>query len=214
MVFLYDLHVHTSEVSFCGCIAGDEMAELYSEAGYAGIVITDHYFEGFFDSLQGTWQDKLQAYLQGYRAAHRRGQELGLDVLLGLELRFEGTSEDFLIYGVDEEFLLEYPRLDHYGLHNFSRLAKKHNLLVFQAHPFRPGLKVAEPQHLDGIEVFNGNPRHDSRNDLALAYARQHGLLEITCSDAHRHEDVAVAAVELPLRTRTSAELVAQLKSK
>lgn len=214
MEFLYDLHTHTSEVSSCGRIPGAEMAELYFNAGYAGIAITDHYYDRYFDALDGSWQANINSYLQGYKAAKKRGQELGLDVLLGLELRFAGTPEDFLVYGVDEEFLLSYPRLDRYGLESFSDLAKEHNLLIFQAHPFRPGQKVAEPRFLDGIEVFNGNPRHNSRNDLALSYAQEHDLLQVTCSDAHQYEDVAVAAVKLPKRVTSSAELVKLLRTK
>jgi histidinol phosphatase-like PHP family hydrolase len=38
--------------------------------------------------------------------------------------------------------------------------------------------------------VFNGNPRHNSQNPLALQYARQHGLLMSSGSDAHQVEDV------------------------
>jgi predicted metal-dependent phosphoesterase TrpH len=43
---------------------------------------------------------------------------------------------------------------------------------------------------LDGVEVFNGNPRADSQNGLALSYAKEHGLLQNSGSDAHRPEDV------------------------
>ena len=28
-----------------------------------------------------------------------------------------------------------------------------------QAHPFRNGLKIVDPKHLDGIRTYNGNPR-------------------------------------------------------
>lgn len=210
--FLYDCHVHTSEVSACGFIPGREMAELYSEANYAGIVITDHYYHGYFDPLAGSWEEKTQNYLQGFNKAYARGQELGLDVILGLELRFTGTCEDFLVYGVDEEFLLQYPRLDQLGLPKFAALAQAHDLLVVQAHPFRSGLKVAEPKYLAGVEVYNGNPRHNSRNELALDFAHKHGLIQVACSDAHRHEDVARGGIELPHRVKTSRELVDMLR--
>lgn len=212
MSFLYDLHVHTSEVSPCGQIPAAEMVELYAEAGYAGIAITDHYYDGYFQTISGTWGDQVERYLQGYKYARKRGEELGLDVLLGLELRFADNPEDFLVYGVDEEFLHAFPRLFNLGLTNFAKLAKEHNLLVIQAHPFRPGLQVAEPSLLEGIEVYNGNPRHNSRNDLALAYAQKHRLMQVGCSDAHRYEDVAVAGLEFPRRVKTAQELVATLR--
>lgn len=212
MFLIYDCHVHTNEVSACGLIDAAEMVELYQRANYTGIVITDHYYDYYFEHLDGTWAEKIEKYLSGYTEAKKRGQELDVEVLLGLELRFAGTPEDYLVYGVDRNFLLEYPRLDQLGLKKFSLLAKKHNLLVVQAHPFRSGLQVAEAQYLDGIEIFNGNPRHDSHNDLALAYAQQHSLIQLACSDAHQYQDVARAGIYLPVRVRTSAELVEVLR--
>ena len=44
--YLYDTHVHTSEGSACGQNTGAEMARAYQKAGYAGIVVTDHFFYG------------------------------------------------------------------------------------------------------------------------------------------------------------------------
>ena len=46
------------------------------------------------------------------------------------------------------------------------------------------------PGFLDGVEVFNGNPRHNSQNQLALMYATQHKLLQCGGSDAHQTEDI------------------------
>ena len=79
---------------------------------------------------------------------------------------------------------------------------------MFQAHPFRNGTAV-EPDLLDGIEVQNGNPRHDSRNDLAEAYAATHGLLAVGGSDAHRSEDIGRGGITLPERPGSMAELLA-----
>ena len=210
--FLYDCHVHTSETSPCGKIAGREMVELYHQANYSGIVVTDHYFDGFFEPLGGAWEAQFQAYLQGYEQAYKRGQDLGVEVLLGLELRFVGSSNDYLIYGVDREFLLNHPRLDKLDVYSFGALARKHNLLVVQAHPFRSGMQVGPLEFLDGVEVYNGNPRHDSANHQALSYAQKHGLIQLACSDAHQYGDVARGAVELPYKVSTSRQLVELLK--
>ena len=46
-IYKYDIHTHTSEVSPCGKVEAEKVVELYKEAGYTGIVITDHYYEGF-----------------------------------------------------------------------------------------------------------------------------------------------------------------------
>ena len=47
MTYLYDCHVHTAETSWCGRVPAGEMAQLYKQAGYTGIVIIDHY-QGIF----------------------------------------------------------------------------------------------------------------------------------------------------------------------
>lgn len=35
-------------------------------------------------------------------------------------------------------------------------------MLFYQAHPFRNSMKITNPELLDGIEVYNGHPGHDS----------------------------------------------------
>ena len=41
--FLLDMHMHTKETSSCGEVPAAEVGRLYKEAGYQGIMITDHY---------------------------------------------------------------------------------------------------------------------------------------------------------------------------
>ena len=40
-----------------------------------------------------------------------RGDELGLDVILGAELRFPENDNDYLVYGIDEAWLRANPYL-------------------------------------------------------------------------------------------------------
>ena len=44
---------------------------------------------------------------------------------------------------------------------------------VVQAHPFRNHCMIVPPGILDGIEIFNGHPGHDSRNDIATYWAEK-----------------------------------------
>lgn len=212
MGYLYDCHVHTSEVSPCGKVPAQEMAQLYKEAGYSGIVVTDHYYDGYFNTLTGSWDKQVDAYLMGYRMAKAVGDEIGLDVLLGLELRFVGSPEDYLVYGVDEEFLRTYPRLYEYTLMSFYDLVEDMDILIIQAHPFRPGLKVASPHLLHGVEVYNGNPRHNSRNDLALEYGERHRLIMTASSDAHQYGDIGRGGMYLSTPIQNGRELVQWLR--
>lgn len=41
--YKYETHMHTSEGSACGASSGAEQVEAYYNAGYAGIIITDHF---------------------------------------------------------------------------------------------------------------------------------------------------------------------------
>lgn len=196
--YKYDIHTHTSEVSPCGKIKALEVVHLYKQAGYSGIVITDHYYKGYFDKIDSqSWDEKIDHYLEGYKKAYNEGIRLGLNVILGAEMRFDDGAEDFLIYGIDEEFLRENPELYSFNLIEFRKLVKDKEILIYQAHPFRPGLTVQEPELLDGIEIYNGNPRHDSKNDLAYSFAVKNGLKMISGSDFHQIQDLGRGGIVL-----------------
>lgn len=205
---LIDTHVHTSEVSSCGRVTAKDMVNYYKKAGYDGIIITDHYFDGYFESLPyDRWADKIDCFLSGYRAALEAGNQLGLKVLLGMELRFEGSLDDYLIYGIDEKYLIENPELYKHSLESFRESIEGTGILIFQAHPFRSWVKVADPALLDGVEVMNGNPRHESHNDLAFSFASKHGLMMSAGSDAHQPEDVGICGIKIYEGISTSKEL-------
>ena len=212
MVYRLDTHVHTSEVSGCGKVSGADGAHLHKAAGYDGIAITDHYYEGFFRRKPGAgWDEQMADFLSGFRAAKRAGEAVGLDVFLGIELRFlaEG-GEDYLVYGFDEAFLYAHSRLDRMDLAFFGQMAKDSGIVIFQAHPFRAGQRVAHLAHpgfLDGIEVFNGNPRQNSNNEIAHAFAASNALLELSGSDFHEFEDLARGGVLLARRPLDEADL-------
>lgn len=212
-MFKYDTHVHTWEVSPCGKIKAAEGIKLYKKRGYSGLVITDHYSETVFESLDGdSWEEKIEQYLSGYRAALREGRKEGMDILLGAEITFIDSLNDYLVFGIDEEFLKEYPELYKINLRKFRELVKGKDILVFQAHPFRPGMKAADPLLLDGVEVYNGNPRHDSRNHLAYSFAQENRLKVISGSDFHQLQDLARGGIILPERVSSSREFVKLLK--
>jgi predicted metal-dependent phosphoesterase TrpH len=191
-MYKLDTHVHTKEISSCSRIEAKEAVRLYKNAEYNTIVITDHYYEGYFDALpDASWEDKVNCYLGGYRNAKAEGDKLGLTVLLGIELRFTENPSDYLVFGITEEFLMNHPKLYKLGVKNFHKLIEKEDILLFQAHPFRSGMVVADAQDLHGIEVYNGNPRHNSMNDKAYALAKEKGLLMSSGSDFHQEEDLA-----------------------
>ena len=78
--------------------------------------------------------------------------------------------------------------------------------MIYQAHPFRVGIFPENPEYLDGIEVYNGNPRHDSRNEKAAEYAKYYNLKMLSGSDFHQTEDLARGGIVLSEAPKDSIE--------
>ena len=212
-MYKYDIHVHTCETSACGKVDAIDVVRLYKEAGYSGIVITDHYYKAFFDKFPfSDWGMKIESYLAGYRRALEEGAKVGINVLLGMEIKFNDMPNDYLVYGIDEDFLKDNPELYNLNLKEFRDFIKNENILIYQAHPFRKGQTINDPKLLDGIEVYNGNPRHDSKNELAYKYAIENQLRLISGSDFHQVEDLARGGIIVDKNITTIDEMVNILK--
>ena len=123
----------------------------------------------------------MHGYYKACEAAPER-----FTVLLGMELRFFHENEnDYLVYGLDEEFLYKHKDFDQLGIRKFGEFARKHGLLVAQAHPFRYGMTVTRPEYLDAVEVYNGHAGHEANNVMAAHWAQLHGLIPLSGSDYH-----------------------------
>ena len=155
----------------------------------------------------------MDLYLEGYRQGVDEGRRLDIDVLLGLELRFTENDNDYLVYGVTEEFLKARPDLHRSTIAAFmADIAGREDILVYQAHPFRHGCFPADPSLVHGLEIYNGNPRHESWNNKAARLARENHLMILSGSDFHRREDVGTGGVFFPERVRDSSALLQQLR--
>ncbi len=209
----WELHAHTSPASRCGRLRARDMVRGVAQSGCFGVVITDHYDpERFYGAEKGkAYRDQLRDLFDGYRAAKLAGEEVGLKVLPAVELRIEGGNEDYLLYGANEDILADTGCLAQLNLQQVRRRLEPHGVLIVQAHPFRYGQRPAAPALLDGVEVLNGNPRHDSHNADAVNFARIHGLLMTRGSDIHQSEDFARTFMPLP-RIENERELVKALR--
>ena len=208
-----ETHAHTGHVSPCGQLSPAELVGRYREAAYDCLVITDH-FVSSLPVFRGVrrWTDRVDAYFAGYRLALEAAEGTGLTVLPGLEVTLDTMrGVDLLVYGVDERAVAETPGLYALQPADFRAWAREADALVFQAHPFR-GTGPTNLSLLDGVEVFNGNPRHDSRNDLAAEFARKHSLLAIGGSDAHQREDVARSGIATAERPSCVSDLACLLR--
>ncbi|SIR61459.1 PHP domain-containing protein [Halanaerobium kushneri] len=210
-----ELHSHTAESSRCGSIEAVKAVKMYYQAGYSALVITDHYYTRLFEKISNlNWKEQLEKYLKGYRKAKRTAQDLDFEVFLGLEIKFTEDPNEYLVYGLKEDYLLNNPYLNQLSLKEFRAKTVKDDqqILVFQAHPFRKNMKPAADELLDGLEVYNGNPRHNSRNYKALEYARKHNLKMISGSDFHENEDLAQGGISTQIKLKDISDLLEVLK--
>ena len=212
--FRIDTHVHTSEASGCGREAARVIVNLYKKAGFDAIVITDHYNTWNFEGYEvETWPEVVDKFLSGYRAAREEGERVGLLVLPGMEITFDAQYySDFLVYGLEPEYLYQFPELQKLGLRLFRELVAPLGAYINQAHPFRDGCVAADPNLIDGVEVYNGG--NDAReNRLALAYAHANGLPELSGSDFHHRISLGRGGLILPDRVSDSSDFVEMLQA-
>lgn len=212
-MYKFDLHCHTQGVSKCGKVSPEEGARLYIEAGYSGVVITNHFNRFTFDVLppNATWEDTVNFFLSGWKRFRDAAGDK-LTVLLGMEIRFDQNENDYLVYGITEEFLLTHPEMLDMDVKTFSSFARENGLPFYQAHPFRNGMTVVDPKYLDGVEVYNGHPRHDSRNEIALAWAEKFGLRQISGSDFHDPDGYALGGILTDQPIRCQEDLLRELE--
>lgn len=195
-MFLFDTHVHTKEVSPCGNVSAAKTVRLYHEAGYSGLCITDHLKREYIrDHCFENWKEYISCFLRGWHAAKAEGEQLGMNVLLGAELCLDESVNEYLLFGINEKFLYDHPDLYAKSLPELRKIADQNDILIFQAHPFRPEMERADTRLLDGVEAVNGNPRHNSHNELAAQFAEKNKLLVCAGSDCHEIEDVGRSGI-------------------
>lgn len=219
--YRYEMHCHCNWCSACAHSSPQAMAQAYYQAGYAGMVLTDHFLSGnsaIDRSLP--WKDKVEAYWRAYEAARdwARGRSRDFTVLFGLEHQYGGGKE-VLTYGIDLDFLLAHPDLDQYSLADYTDAVRRAGGLISMAHPYRHADYIddtilPQPRYLDGAEVYNyGNTPEENRQAYELA--REHPLIPTSGGDVHREdeENLAKAGIALPSPIATGEELVQVLRS-
>lgn len=207
--FKTELHAHTKPVSYCSDIEIKDLVRIYKENGYDSVVVTNH----FTMDLQGeTIEDKLKWYNEGYFKALEEGKKVGIKVIFGAEVRFTENFNDYLVYGICPEDMRKIYELLPYGIDIFYKEFKNDKNIIIQAHPFRNGMERANVNSLDGVEVFNMHPNHNSRVSLALKHAEDNGLI-ITCgSDFHHYGQECLCGILTEKSVADSYDLAEILK--
>ncbi len=196
--FKIELHTHTSPASRCGDIEPESVVEMYSKLGYDAVVITNHFADYNIYNEPGTKEEKIEKYYDDFIRAYEAGKEYGIKVIFGAEVRFSENSNDYLVYGIDKDDLYKiYDYLDS-NIKEFYLGFKNEKNLIIQAHPFRNNMQRAPVDYIDGIEVFNMHPGHNSAIAFAAKYAKEHNLIKTGGTDFHHlgHEGMIAAVTK------------------
>ena len=216
-MFRIELHMHTKYGSGCGEMDEKELVRGYLGAGYQALVVTDHFNRDSFQYMGINPKDGekcLDRFLLGYEKVLAEGSRQGLKVYRGAEIRFDGSFNDYLLLGYSDKLLSDPEKLFSMGLEAFVQESRAEGALLIQAHPFRRMCAVADHRYLDGVEVLNKHPGHDSHNDLAWEYARRWpGLIRTSGSDCHIPKHLGRGGITVEKLPKDEAELVALLRS-
>ena len=193
--YLYETHMHTKEGSACGQYPGAQMAQAYAKAGYTGIIITDHFMYGNTAVDRSLpWKEWVEIFCSGYEHAKEEGDKLGLQVFFGWESCYRGT--EFLIYGLDKQWLLDHPEIKDATIEEQFQLVHEGGGIVVHAHPYREESYIPEvrlfPEFVDAVEAVNATHTKRTRpekkpeyNERAIAYAKEHDFPMTAGSDQH-----------------------------
>jgi hypothetical protein len=218
MSCLYETHLHTCRGSSCGISEGHEYIEKYLDRGYTGIIVTDHFFNGNTPINRNLpWKEWVKRFCRGYEDAREEGEKRGLDVFFGWEETFNG--DDYLIYGLDKEWLLEHPEAARWTRQEQYETVRRYGGCVVHAHPFRQHYYINRiylaPAWIDAVEAANGGNHEQSYDALAMRYAERLGLPVSAGSDIHdiaQFKADAVFGVYLEERISSIAGYVAALR--
>ena len=180
-----EMHAHDCEVSPCAVIKAKELVDGYKEAGYDGIVITNHFDKGIMHLWGETTEEHYQTYLRGYELAKEEGERVGLRVILG------GCS-----------------------LQELYEICEENGCVLIQAHPFREYCQIQNPKYLHGVER-NFNSGHDNHNEKLDAWLKEPGrehLIITRGSDCHEIPQVGLADFVIDEDVRDSRELAEFLR--
>ena len=226
-MYKLELHCHSRNVSACASCSEEDEIRIYREAGYSGIVSTNHINRySFVDRRNVSWEEQVACFMEGYANLKAAAGD-DFDVLLGCEVNLSplGTlprdlqdagwtdyvPNDYLVYGVTEDWLLKSGDLRRLSLPDLSACVREAGFLIVHAHPFRAGTVMRDPDLFDGYEVYNGG-RAQANNDLADAWTDLRGKIKTSGSDFHHAADRPSGGILTEARIRDNETLLRTLR--
>lgn len=218
-MYKYEIHLHDSKCSKCGMSSASQMLLAAKEHGYSGVIFTNHFYRGNTAiDRKLPWAEFVDAYKQDWLEAKAFGDQIGMDVLFGIEEGY-GNGKEVLIYGLSAEAMQNNPSMPKMTINELSTFVRENGGFIACAHPFRNRPYITDPYAepdpscFDGVEVYNHfNTNED--NAKALDFAKRNGLIPISGGDIHSSSNFGVAGLAFARRITDEKELVKALKSR
>ncbi len=214
--FCLETHMHTSQSSACGRGAPEEMVLAYKQAGYDGIIVTDHFMNGnscIDRSLP--WEEQVDRYCLAYEKAKQCGDEIGFSVFFGFEFNYLTT--EFITLGVGKDWLKAHPEIMTIPVEDYLTLIRDHGGMNIHAHPFREARYITEhrfyPDLVDAVEVINLGNHDPIYNSKALHYAQEHALPMTSGSDCHAPDHHMGAGLAMDQRPSGIKDIMDTIRS-
>lgn len=217
-MYKFETHLHTKACSACAVSTSEEMIDAAASHGYAGIVITNHFYHGnTCIDRRLPWSDFVGYYAEDYYRSSRYGAEKGIIVLFGLEEVYM-PGKEMLIYGLTPELIAEHPEFRDMSAREMADFIHGNGGITVCAHPFRNRPYIPSPDLppdtsvFDGIECFNFF-NSDEENLKAFVLSRNSGLRESSGCDIHNCRDFGNAGIDFDEPVNNSSDFAALFKS-
>lgn len=222
MGYLYDFHVHTEKCSVCASSTIDEVIRAEKAAGYAGMVLTNHFLTSCcIIPEEWPWEDKMRFYWKPFVEGQKIASELDFDLFFGVEFNY-GNAQEILLYGIDLDFLIANPDMCEIPVEELADRARAYGGYVSHSHPFRErayipkGNFFMDMSHIDAIEVYN-SANSEIADIKAFELADRLGLGYTAGNDLHNVVHLQTfphSGLVFEHRIRTSDELIKALKNR
>lgn len=216
-MYKFEIHLHTSNCSACSKSTPEEMINAAVKHGYAGIVITNHFYHGNTAVDRNLpWEEFIGAYAADYNEAKRLGKKKGITVFFGIEEGF-APGREMLIYGITPEIFAEHPEFIMMSAKEKTDFVHENGGLCVCAHPFRHRGYIPDPDNppnpdlFDGIEGFNlANQPED--NEKAFIYALNNGKFVTSGSDTHNSDNFGNAGIAFEKPVKKYSSFIKRMK--
>ena len=208
-----ETHCHTFGGSVCAISPNEILIEDYLNAGYGGIVITNHISRSCYEYHKGeTHAEKVRFYYSMIENLTEKFKPYNVKVFWGSEIRIvpENGSvigEEFTVYGISEKDMLDNKPFYTFTQEELFRFAEKRGLFMYQTHPFRDGVICGNPRFLHGAEIFNGHYHHYNHNGLAKDFCVKNGLIGMSGTDYHQAHQPITGGIYVPENICTNEQL-------